>query len=41
MHYRDGRGPSDGPAKFNFADVLTAKEYVEFGPEHESLSIAQ
>ena len=41
MHYRDGRGQSDGPAKFNFADVLTAKEYVEFGPEHESLSIGQ
>ncbi|AMV31703.1 type I restriction enzyme EcoKI subunit R [Pirellula sp. SH-Sr6A] len=41
MHYRDGRGPSDGPANFNFADVLTAKEYIEFGPEHESLSIAQ
>jgi type I restriction enzyme, R subunit len=28
-------------AKFNFADVLKSKEYVEFGPEHESLSIAQ
>ena len=41
MHYRDGRGPNDGPAKFNFADVLKAKEHVEFGPEHESLSIAQ
>lgn len=41
MHYRDGRGPSVGTAKFNFADVLKSKEYVEFGPEHESLSIAQ
>jgi type I restriction enzyme R subunit len=41
MHYRDGRGTGDGPAKFNFADVLKSKEYVEFGPEHESLSIAQ
>jgi type I restriction enzyme R subunit len=41
MHFRDGRGVGDGPAKFNFADVLTSKEVVEFGPEHESLSIAQ
>lgn len=41
MHFRDGRNVGDGPAKFNFADVLAAKEFVEFGPEHESLSIAQ
>jgi type I restriction enzyme R subunit len=41
MHFRDGRDTAAGPAKFNFADVLTSKEYVEFGPEHESLSIAQ
>jgi type I restriction enzyme R subunit len=41
MYFRDGRDARTGPAKFNFADVLTSKEYVEFGPEHESLSIAQ
>ena len=41
MHFRDGRGVGEGPAKFNFADVLAAKEFVEFGPEHESLSIAK
>ena len=41
MHFRDGRDAGAGSAKFNFADVLTAKEYVEFGPEHESLSVAQ
>jgi type I restriction enzyme R subunit len=41
MYFRDGRDTKSGPAKFNFADVLTSKEYVEFGPEHESLSIAQ
>jgi type I restriction enzyme R subunit len=41
MHYRDGRVTTSGTAKFNFADVLKSKEYVEFGPEHESLSIAQ
>lgn len=41
MHYREGRGTGDRLATFNFADVLKSKEYVEFGPEHESLSIAQ
>lgn len=41
MHFRDGRDTGSGPATFNFSDVLAAKEYVEFGPEHESLSIAQ
>jgi type I restriction enzyme R subunit len=41
MHYRDGRVTGEGTAKFNFADILKSKEYVEFGPEHESLSIAQ
>ena len=41
MHYRDGRDTGTGPAQFNFADVLTSREFVEFGPEHESLSIAQ
>jgi type I restriction enzyme R subunit len=30
-----------GPAKFNFKDELFAKEFVEFGPEHEALSIAK
>ena len=30
-----------GSAKFNFKDELYAKEYVEFGPEHEALSIAK
>lgn len=41
MHYRVGLGVGEGPAQFNFADVLKSKEYVEFGPQHESLSIAQ
>jgi type I restriction enzyme R subunit len=30
-----------GPAKFNFRDEVYAKEYVEFGPQHEALSIAK
>jgi type I restriction enzyme R subunit len=41
MHYRDSRPAGSGVAKFNFADVLKSKEFVEFGPEHESLSITQ
>ncbi|MBS1561144.1 MAG: DEAD/DEAH box helicase family protein [Bacteroidetes bacterium] len=41
MHYRDTRSTGEGPAKFNFADVVKSKEYIEFGPEHESLSISQ
>jgi type I restriction enzyme R subunit len=41
MRFRDSRDTASGPAKFNFADVLSSKEYIEFGPEHESLSIAQ
>jgi type I restriction enzyme R subunit len=27
-----------GPAKFDLRDVVTTKEYVEFGPQHEALS---
>ena len=30
MHYRDGRQLGTGLARFNFADVLTSKEFVEF-----------
>lgn len=30
-----------GPAKFNFKDLVSEKEYVEFGPQHEALSIAK
>jgi type I restriction enzyme, R subunit len=30
-----------GPAKFNFRDLVSEKEYVEFGPQHEALSVAK
>jgi type I restriction enzyme R subunit len=40
MKFREAIVPL-GPAKFNFKDELYAKEYVEFGPEHEALSIAK
>lgn len=29
------------PAKYNFRDVVSQKEYVEFGPQHEALSVAK
>jgi type I restriction enzyme R subunit len=30
-----------GPAKFNLKDILTTKEYIEFGPQHEALSVGR
>jgi len=30
-----------GPAKFNLKDIVVEKEYVEFGPQHEALSVVQ
>ncbi|MDF2448084.1 MAG: Type site-specific deoxyribonuclease [Bacteroidota bacterium] len=38
MKYRESVVPL-GPAKFNFKDIVSQKEYVEFGPQHEALSI--
>jgi type I restriction enzyme, R subunit len=29
------------PPKYNFKDLISEKEYVEFGPQHEGLSIAK
>lgn len=40
MKFREAIVPL-GPAKFNFKDEVYAKEYVEFGPQHEALSIAK
>jgi type I restriction enzyme R subunit len=30
-----------GPAKFNLKDIVTTKEYIEFGPQHEALSVGR
>lgn len=30
-----------GPAKFNLKDIVNTKEYIEFGPQHEALSVAK
>lgn len=40
MKYREAIIPL-GPAKFNLKDIVSEKEYIEFGPQHESLSIAK
>ncbi|WP_316834467.1 DEAD/DEAH box helicase family protein [Pedobacter nutrimenti] len=32
---------TNGPAKFNFQDIITQREFVEFGPQHESVSISR
>lgn len=40
MKYRESVIPL-GPAKFNLRDFISEKEYVEFGPQHEALSIAK
>jgi type I restriction enzyme R subunit len=29
------------PAKFNFKDIVAEKEFIEFGPQHEALSVAK
>lgn len=41
MYFRESSVVPLGTAKYNFKDVLHSKEYIEFGPEHESLSIAK
>lgn len=40
MKFRDSVVPL-APAKFNFRDILYSKEKVEFGPQHEAVSIAR
>jgi len=30
-----------GPAKFNLQDIITQREFIEFGPQHESVSITR
>lgn len=40
MKFREAVMPL-GTAKYNFKDEVYTKEYVEFGPQHEALSIAK
>ncbi len=40
MKFREAVIPL-APAKFNFKDIVAEKEFIEFGPQHEALSIAK
>jgi type I restriction enzyme R subunit len=40
MKFRESVFPL-GPAKFNFKDIVSEKEFIEFGPQHEALSVAR
>lgn len=40
MKFREAIVPLS-PAKFNFKDVVIEKEFIEFGPEHQALSVAK
>jgi type I restriction enzyme R subunit len=40
MKFREAIVPL-APAKFNLKDIVSEKEYVEYGPQHEALSIAK
>ncbi len=41
MKFVDSLVKPPGPAKFNFQDLITTREYIEFGPQHESISISR
>ncbi|MDD3686787.1 MAG: DEAD/DEAH box helicase family protein [Bacteroidales bacterium] len=40
MKFREAVIPL-APPKFNFKDIVVEKEFVEFGPQHEALSVAK
>lgn len=40
MKFREAVIPL-APAKFNFKDIVAEKEFIEFGPQHEALSVAK
>ncbi len=41
MKYREQSTKPEDPAKLNLADVVKTKEMVEFGPQHEAVSISK
>jgi len=41
MKFRDGGGETAKPVHLNLQDALHRKEWVEFGPQHESVGIAR
>lgn len=40
MKFRESVIPL-APAKFNLKDIIVEKEFIEFGPQHEALSVAK
>lgn len=40
MKFREAVIPL-APAKFNLKDIVSEKEFIEFGPQHEALSVAR
>jgi len=40
MKFREAVSPL-APAKFNLKDIVAEKEFIEFGPQHEALSVAK
>jgi len=41
MKFRENTGPDSKPVHLNLRDALHRKEWVEFGPKHESVGIAR
>ena len=41
MKFREQKNPGEAPVKLNLSDVLHNKEKVEFGPQHESVSVTR
>jgi type I restriction enzyme R subunit len=41
MKFREGRDIGGGPVTLNLKDIVHKKEFIEFGPEHEAISIAK
>jgi len=41
MKFREELNPGDGPIKLDLTDVLHNKEMVEFGPQHEAVSVTR
>lgn len=41
MRFIDSSTLPLGPAKFNLGDVIIQREFIEFGPQHESVSISR
>lgn len=41
MKYRRGKTDTTGPASLDLTDIVKTKEMIEFGPEHEAISISK